>query len=69
MTTPADHGSLQMKCRFFRGGAFTTWEQVFADAANFATEQGPDRVVNISHSDNDGLGVVTVWYWASPGEE
>jgi hypothetical protein len=51
--------------------ASESWESMFADAAAFATEVGPGRLIGISHSHgggNDlwghgGSGVVTVWYW------
>jgi hypothetical protein len=44
---------------------------MFADAAAFATQVGPDRLIGISHSHgggsevlgHGGSGVVTVWYW------
>jgi hypothetical protein len=54
-----------MKLRFkiFRG-MLASWEELFAKAANFATEKGDMRVVNISHSCDGSKGVVTVWYWA-----
>ncbi len=41
-----------------------TWDAVFTEAAEFATEQGPTRVVSISHSHNSTESVVTVWYWS-----
>jgi hypothetical protein len=48
-----------------------SWESMFEDAANFASEVGPDRLIGISHSHGGGneawgyggSGVVTVWYW------
>lgn len=48
----------------FRGGAFTTWERVFAQAAEFSTLLGPERVISISHSEDQNQAVVTVWYWS-----
>jgi hypothetical protein len=45
-------------------GRFATWESLFADAAAFATTLGRERVISISHSADQGDGVVTVWYWA-----
>jgi alcohol dehydrogenase class IV len=40
-----------MRVRFevFRSG-WSTWEELFSQAAAFATRQGPDRVIGISHS-------------------
>lgn len=59
---------MQMNFRIFRS-MFTSWEELFAEAARFCTEIGPDRVVSISHSENHNDGVVTVWYWEGEFEE
>lgn len=50
-------------------GTFATWQELFAQAANFATEIGPERLINISHSADQGDGVVAVWYWADDKAE
>jgi hypothetical protein len=42
--------------------SFASWEELFRQAAEFASSLGPDRVINISHSADRGEGVVTVWY-------
>jgi hypothetical protein len=52
----------KLSYRFFRG-TLATWDDLFTKAAYFATEVGPERVLNISHSVDDADGVVTVWYW------
>jgi predicted RNA-binding protein with TRAM domain len=44
-------------------GTLTTWDQLFNQAAEFATSVGSQYVVGISHSADRGDGVVTVWYW------
>jgi hypothetical protein len=49
--------------RVFRS-SFISWEELFQQAADFAAEVGPERVINISHSADKGDGVVTVWYRA-----
>ncbi len=54
---------MRVACRIFRGG-FLSWDGLCKEAAEFATEIGPERVINISHSADRGAGVVTVWYWA-----
>jgi hypothetical protein len=36
---------------------------LFGQAAAFATELGPHRLINISHSCDQKQGVVAVWYW------
>ena len=45
-------------------GLFASWDQLFREAADFATELGPDRVISISHSADRSDGVVVVWYWS-----
>jgi hypothetical protein len=40
-----------------------TWNQLFQEAADFATSIGRDRLIGISHSEDHNDGVVTVWYW------
>jgi hypothetical protein len=58
----------KLSYRMFRG-TLATWDELFTRAAYFATEIGPERVLNISHSADDGDGVVTVWYWGSEEED
>lgn len=48
--------------RVFRG-AWTTWQDLFEQAAEFASQLGPERLISISHSEDQNDGVVTVWYW------
>jgi hypothetical protein len=48
--------------RVFRG-SFASWERLFDEAAAFASEVGPERLISISHSADHHDGVVTVWYW------
>ena len=45
-------------------GDFSTWPKLMDDAARFATELGPERVLSVSQSDS----FLTVWYWSEPGE-
>jgi hypothetical protein len=42
---------------------WTTWEELFSQAAEFASQIGPERLISISHSADKSDGVVTVWYW------
>lgn len=58
----------EMRCQYFRAGAFTGWDEVFLQAADFATKVGRERVVSISHSEDSNVGVVAVWYWAEAGQ-
>jgi hypothetical protein len=46
-------------------GTFATWEKLFTEAAEFATRLGPERLISISHSEDQQDGVVAVWYWSS----
>ena len=43
---------------------WSSWESLFEEASQFATELGPKRLINISHSADQSRGVVTVWYWS-----
>jgi hypothetical protein len=51
--------------KVFRSG-LSTWDTLFAEAAEFVSQVGPDRLITISHSADEGEGVVTVWYWEGP---
>jgi hypothetical protein len=50
-------------------GTFKTWDQLFAEAAAFATTIGKERLITISHSADHSEGVITVWYWGRPGDQ
>lgn len=52
----------RLEYRVFRG-MWATWDELFHQAAQFANEVGPERVISISHSEDKDDGVVTVWYW------
>lgn len=56
-----------MTFQIFRG-TWAPWEQLLEEAAFFATEIGPERVVIISHSADRSDGVVTVWYWTTAND-
>lgn len=45
-------------------GTWATWETLFQNAARFASSLGPERLISISHSEDENDGVVTVWYWS-----
>lgn len=44
-------------------GSFASWDQLFAQAAEFASSIPRDRLIGISHSSDNSDAVVTVWYW------
>jgi hypothetical protein len=54
---------VEVKYKIFRG-TLTSWDDLFSQAASFATELGEIGVINISHSCAGSDGVVTVWYWS-----
>lgn len=58
----------QLSFREFRG-VLKAWATLFQQAAEFATELGPDRVVSISHSSDDFAGVVVVWFWKDADDQ
>lgn len=58
---------MQVRYKVFRG-IFTSWTALFDEAAAFASTLRPDCLISISHSEDKGDGVVTVWYWDT-GEE
>jgi len=53
----------RVEFRVFRG-VMTSWAALFEEAAQFASEVGPERLINISHSADRSDGVVTVWFWS-----
>lgn len=58
-----DAGALpDVRFEIFRSG-MSSWETLFAEAADFASRIGPEDLINISHSEDSNEGVVTVWYW------
>jgi hypothetical protein len=42
---------------------FSSWDDLCQQAADFASEQGRERVINISVSEDHNEGVVIVWFW------
>ena len=65
--TPASKPAWRMSYKVFRG-TLATWEALFTEAAEFATYIGPERVISISHSEDNDDGVVAVWYWTDETE-
>jgi hypothetical protein len=44
-------------------GAWISWEELFHQAADYASGIQADRLLGISHSCDRTDGVVTIWYW------
>ncbi len=42
---------------------WASWDELFSEAAAFATEIGPLNLIGISHASTNEK-IVTVWYWA-----
>ena len=40
-----------------------SWEALFQEAPDFASEIGREKVISISHSQHSTEGIVVVWYW------
>jgi hypothetical protein len=58
---------MRVRFKVFRS-SFTTWKDLFREAADFASRLPPERLISISQSADRSDGVVTVWYWASDEE-
>lgn len=58
------HGSPVVAFRYFTSST-RSWTELFGEAALFASGIGRGRLINISHSEDDNEGVVTVWYWSA----
>lgn len=56
-----------VRFEIFRG-TLASWPDLFKQAAAFATEIGRERVISISHSEDQQDGVVAVWYWGDPSD-
>ena len=44
-------------------GLLASWDDLFQQAAEFATRLGRERLITIAHSEDQQDGVVAVWYW------
>ncbi|HRH45525.1 MAG TPA: hypothetical protein PKY82_28055 [Pyrinomonadaceae bacterium] len=53
---------MRVKFEHFRG-TLISWQSLFQQAADFATSIGKEKLISISHSEDNNEGVVTVWYW------
>ncbi len=59
---PVERSAPRVGFRYFRG-TLASWDDLFDEAAEFATTIGRERLINISHSEDANEGVVTVWFW------
>jgi len=70
--TPTTSAAVPVKWRAsYRifSGTLASWDDLFGEAADFASEIGRERLINISHSCDHHDGVVVVWYWAEDKTE
>ncbi|HEY7474747.1 MAG TPA: hypothetical protein VH679_07030 [Vicinamibacterales bacterium] len=51
-----------VKFKIFKSST-KSWANLCADAAAFAADQGRERLINMSVSEDHGKGVIIVWYW------
>ena len=59
--------ALEVYHQTFRS-SFKSWEALLEDAADWASDIPPDRLISISHSCDRGDGVVVIWYWDDDDE-
>jgi hypothetical protein len=55
-------GSMLVKFKIFKS-SIKSWPDLCGEAAAFASEQGRDRLINVSVSEDHNDGVIIVWYW------
>ena len=60
---PLRRKDMQIEFRTFQS-SWSSWEELFQEAAEFAAPLGKERLISISHSADQSKGVVTVWYWS-----
>jgi hypothetical protein len=53
---------MKVKCQLFKSSV-RSWDSLCEEAAEFATEIGRERLINISVSEDHNDGVIFVWYW------
>ena len=54
-------GNREVKFELFKSST-KSWATMCAEAAAFANQTGPERIINISISEDQGKGVIVVWY-------
>lgn len=59
---------MRVTFKLFRG-TLASWPKLFRQAADFATALPKDRLISISHSEDQEDGVVTVWYWTDAPDD
>ena len=54
--------AMKVEVQYFQS-RYKSWDDLFEEAAAFATQIGKDRLITISHSEDQNEGIVAVWYW------
>lgn len=60
--------TMQVCFKIFRSSRFESRVGLYRKVAEFANLVGPERLINISHSDEKTGRVAVVWYWYKPEE-
>ena len=58
----------RVQYKLFRS-SFSSWEALFKEGADFASTLPTDRLISISHSEDQNEGVVCVWFWEDESDE
>lgn len=53
---------IQARCKLFKS-SYDSWEEMSKPVTEFLTMLGPGKVIGVSHSHDNPLGVIAVWYW------
>ena len=57
-----DETELELRYEFHRG-TLVSWEDLFSQMAEREQRLAAEQFVSFSHSDDNGNGIVTLWYW------
>jgi len=60
--------AIQARYRLFKSLS-DPWEKMSQQVAEFLTTLGPGKVIGVSHSHENSLGVIAVWYWEVEGAD
>jgi hypothetical protein len=55
-------GTMLVRFKIFKSST-KSWATLCDEASAFASEQGRERLINMSVSEDHGKGVIIVWYW------
>jgi hypothetical protein len=59
---------MRVQHRMFKS-SFKFWDEICNEAAEFASQIHPDRLISISQSCDHSTGVVVVWYHVGDNRE